>query len=165
MGYSKRPHQKKNNFFNRSWHLKPCRGLEIQKPIEALRSVKGLDNTYDISPKWARTLQSDIFHGIFKEAPPNIYVFNRSWYVTPSCGLEVQKSIQTRKTVKDLGNTFDLTQSGQELWRLKFSIGYLKRPPNIFFVLIEVEICHPAEGLRYKNPPKHLNELKAWAII
>jgi len=33
-------------------------------------SVKGLGNTFDFSPKWARTLLAGIFHGIFKETLP-----------------------------------------------------------------------------------------------
>jgi hypothetical protein len=33
-----------------------CCGLEEQKPTQALKSVKGPGNTFDLSPKWARTL-------------------------------------------------------------------------------------------------------------
>jgi hypothetical protein len=36
--------------------LTPCCGLEVQNPIQALKSVKGLGNTFDINPKWERTL-------------------------------------------------------------------------------------------------------------
>jgi hypothetical protein len=35
--------------------------LEVQKPTQALKSVKGQDNTFDINPKWTRTLPSLIY--------------------------------------------------------------------------------------------------------
>jgi hypothetical protein len=38
--------------------LTPCCGLEVQKPTQTLKSVKGPGNTFDINPKWARTLPS-----------------------------------------------------------------------------------------------------------
>jgi hypothetical protein len=31
-------------------------GLEVQKPTQALMSVKSLGNIFDLNPKWARTL-------------------------------------------------------------------------------------------------------------
>jgi hypothetical protein len=30
--------------------------LEVQKPTQALTSVKGPGNTFELNPKWARTL-------------------------------------------------------------------------------------------------------------
>jgi hypothetical protein len=45
--------------------LTPCCGLEVQKPTQALNSVKGAGNTFDLNPKWANTLQLGIFDGIF----------------------------------------------------------------------------------------------------
>jgi hypothetical protein len=33
-----------------------CCGLEVQKPTQALTSVKGPGNTFDLNSKWARTL-------------------------------------------------------------------------------------------------------------
>jgi hypothetical protein len=41
--------------------LTPCCGLEVQKPTQALKSVKGPGKTFDLSPKWARTLPSLIY--------------------------------------------------------------------------------------------------------
>jgi hypothetical protein len=32
------------------------RGLEVQNPTQALKSVKSPGNTFDINPKWSRTL-------------------------------------------------------------------------------------------------------------
>jgi hypothetical protein len=50
--------------------LTPCCGLEVQKPIQALMSVKGLGNTFDLNPKLARTLPLGIFHVVFIEPLP-----------------------------------------------------------------------------------------------
>jgi hypothetical protein len=41
--------------------LTPCCGLEVQKPTQALKSVKGAGNTFDLNPKWSRTLPSLIY--------------------------------------------------------------------------------------------------------
>ena len=42
--------------------MTPCCGLEVQKPTQALKSVKNPANTFDCNTKWARTLPSfDIF--------------------------------------------------------------------------------------------------------
>jgi hypothetical protein len=35
--------------------LTPRYGLEVQNPTQALKGVKGRDNTYDLNFKWART--------------------------------------------------------------------------------------------------------------
>jgi len=50
--------------------LTPCCGLEVQKPTQALKSVKGSGNTFEINPKWARTFPSFIyFYWKFIETP------------------------------------------------------------------------------------------------
>jgi hypothetical protein len=36
--------------------LTPCCGLEVQKTTQELKSVKGSCNTFDLRPKWARSL-------------------------------------------------------------------------------------------------------------
>jgi hypothetical protein len=41
--------------------LTPSCGLEVQKPTQALQSVKDPDNTFDLNPKWSRTLPSLIY--------------------------------------------------------------------------------------------------------
>jgi hypothetical protein len=41
--------------------LIPCSGLEVQKPTQALKSVKDQGNTFDLNPKWSRTLPSLIY--------------------------------------------------------------------------------------------------------
>jgi hypothetical protein len=38
--------------------LTPSCGLEVQKPTQALKSVKDPGNTFDLYPKWTRTLPS-----------------------------------------------------------------------------------------------------------
>jgi hypothetical protein len=35
--------------------LTPCCGLEVQKPTQTLKSVKGPGNTFYLNPKWSRT--------------------------------------------------------------------------------------------------------------
>ena len=95
--------------FNRSLHLTPSWGLEVQKLSQALMSVKGLDNTCDLDPRWARTVPSEIFIGILKETLPQFCEeFNWSWYLAPCCGLQVQKPNQTLRPVNDTGSTFYL---------------------------------------------------------
>ena len=51
----------KTKFKYQSWYLTPCCGLEVHKPTQALKSVKGPDNTFDLNPKWVRTLPSLIY--------------------------------------------------------------------------------------------------------
>jgi hypothetical protein len=38
--------------------LTPYCGFEVQKPTQALKSVKGPGNTFALNPKWSRTLPS-----------------------------------------------------------------------------------------------------------
>jgi hypothetical protein len=51
--------------------LTPCCGLEVQKPIQALKSVKDPGNTFDLNPKWSRTLPSLIYFSwdIYRDTP------------------------------------------------------------------------------------------------
>jgi hypothetical protein len=44
--------------------LTPCCGLEVQKPTQALKSVKDPGNTFDLNPKWSRTLPSLIYFSL-----------------------------------------------------------------------------------------------------
>jgi hypothetical protein len=46
--------------------------LEVQKPTQALQSVKGPSNTFDLNPKWSRTLPSLIYFSwdIYRDPPP-----------------------------------------------------------------------------------------------
>jgi hypothetical protein len=37
--------------------------LEVQKPIQALKSFNGQGNTFDLNIKWARTLRWEFFVG------------------------------------------------------------------------------------------------------
>jgi hypothetical protein len=41
--------------------LTPCCGIEVQKPTQALKLVKDPGNTFDLNPKWSRTLPSLIY--------------------------------------------------------------------------------------------------------
>ena len=94
-----------------SWYLTSCCGLEVQNRTQALQSVKGPGHTFDWHPKWSRTLPSLIYFSwdIYRDPPLHNFFFKyQSWYLTPYCGLEVQKPIQALKSVKNPGNTFDL---------------------------------------------------------
>ena len=52
--------------------MTPYCGLEVQKPSQALQSVKGLGYTLDLNPKWERTMPSfDIFSWVIYRVPPN----------------------------------------------------------------------------------------------
>jgi hypothetical protein len=84
-------------------------GLEVQKPTQALKSVKAPGNTFDIKHKWSRTLPSLIyFSWDINRAPPPIKQNQISMLIFDTlCGLEVQKPIQALKSVKGPGNTFD----------------------------------------------------------
>ena len=99
-----------------SWYVTPYCELEVQKPTQALKSVKGPVNTFDLNPKWSRTLPSLIYFSwnIYRDTPSIKKSFKyQSWYLTPYCGLEVQKPTQALKTVKVPGNIFD--------WNLKWA--------------------------------------------
>jgi hypothetical protein len=51
----------------------------VYKPTQALRVVKGPGNTFDLNPKWARTLPSLIyFHEIFIDIPLHNYFYQIS---------------------------------------------------------------------------------------
>jgi hypothetical protein len=41
--------------------LTPYCELEVQKPTQTLKAVKGPGNTFDLTPKWARTLPFGIY--------------------------------------------------------------------------------------------------------
>jgi hypothetical protein len=82
----------------------------VQKPTQAHKTVKGPGNIFDWNPRWARTLPSLIYFSwnIYRH-PSIIIIFKyQSWYLTPYCGLEVQKSTQALQSVKGLGYTFEL---------------------------------------------------------
>jgi hypothetical protein len=59
--------------------LTPCCGLEVQKPTQALKSVKGPDNTIELNPEWTRTLPSLAYFSwdIYRDTSPQ-FVFQIS---------------------------------------------------------------------------------------
>ena len=134
----------------------------MHKPTQALKSVKDPDNTFDLNLKWARTLPSEILHGIFIKPPhPQILIY-RSWHLTPCCGFEVQKSTHALKSVKSIGNTFDLNPK----WARTLPSGILPRifiePPSpiiLFYRSWHVTPCCglksvPWVGFCTSNPPQ-----------
>jgi hypothetical protein len=72
-----------------SWYFTPCCGLEVQYPTYTIKLFKVLGNTFDLSPKWQRTLHSfgNFSWDMYRVHPKSKY---QSWYLTPCCGLEVQ---------------------------------------------------------------------------
>ena len=62
----------------RAWHitayqscyLTPCCGLGVQKPTQAIKSVKGTGNTFDLNPNWARICRWEFFMGYLEKPPP-----------------------------------------------------------------------------------------------
>ena len=157
----------KTIFKYQTWYWTPCCGLEMQKPTQALKSVKDQGNYFDINPKWEWTLPSagncsmDIYR-----VPLQKRSKYQSWYLTPCCGLEVQKLTQTLKSAKDQGNTFDinpnwertLSSAGNFAWDI-YRVSLQKRlkiPKLIFDTLLWA-----SSG---KNPSKHLRQLTIRAI-
>jgi hypothetical protein len=53
-------------------------GLEVQKPTQALKSVKGPETTFDLNPKWSRTLPSLIYFSwdIYRDHPSIMFFSN-----------------------------------------------------------------------------------------
>jgi hypothetical protein len=99
----------KRKFKYQSWYLTPYCGLEVQKPTQALQSVKNPDNTFDWNPKCVRTLPSLIYLScdIYREPLHKRKFKYQSWCLTPYCGLEVQKLTQVLQSVKDYTNILD----------------------------------------------------------
>ena len=56
---------------------------------------------------------------------------NKSRYLTPCCGLDVQNPTQTLKSANGSSNTFDISPSGKELYPSfgNFSWDIYKPPP------------------------------------
>jgi hypothetical protein len=80
----------------------------VQKPYQALQSVKGPANTFDWNPKWARTLLSLIyFSWDIHRDPLHKKIKYQNWYSTLCCGLEVQKPTQALQSVSGPANTVD----------------------------------------------------------
>jgi hypothetical protein len=55
--------------------LTPGCGLEVQKPTQALKSVKGLGNIFEINTKWTRTLPFIIYWAwdIYRDPTPQFF--------------------------------------------------------------------------------------------
>jgi hypothetical protein len=143
-----------------SWYLTSCCGLEVQNPTEALKSVTGPGNTFDIGPKWERTLP---FVGIFSwdiyRVAPQIKSKYQSWYLTPCYGLEVKNTTQALKSVKGPGNTVDLSSKwertlpsfGNFLWDI-YRIPPKSKYQSWYFI--------PCYGLEVQNPTQTLKSVK-----
>ena len=111
--------------------------VEVHYPTQALKSVKGPSNTFDLNRKWQRTLPSfGNFSWDMHRVPPPKSKY-QGCNLTPCCGLEVHYPTQAFKSVKDPGNTFKISpKMGKNFAVLDiFFMGYLQRPLplTIFF--------------------------------
>jgi hypothetical protein len=81
----------------------------VQKPTQALQSVKCPANTFDWNPKWVRTLLSLIYFSwdIYRDPLHKRKFKYQSWYLTPYCGHEVQIPTQAFQSGKGPDNIFD----------------------------------------------------------
>jgi hypothetical protein len=101
---------------------------------QALKSVKGPGNTFDLNPKWSSTLPFLIYFSLDIYRDPLLHkkkIKYQSWYLTPCCGLEVQKPTQVLQSVKGQRNTFD--------WNPKWARTF----PSLIYFLWDI----------YRDPP------------
>ena len=125
--------------------MTPCCRLQVQNPTQALMSVKGPGNTFDLSPKLTITLPSLIYFSwdINREPTSTKNKFQyQSWYLTPCCWLEVQKPTQALQSIKCPDNTVDVSPKWTRTlpFLIYFFMGYLWRP------LLKDDIWHRAVG-------------------
>jgi hypothetical protein len=104
---------------------------------------------------------------MFIETPlPHFFFIHQIWYLTPCCGLEVQKPTQALKSVKGPRNTFDLSSKQTRTlpsliyfsWVIYRDQSFTKTISNI-----KIDIWHPAVGFKYRNSPRHFIQLTARA--
>jgi hypothetical protein len=155
-------------FKYQSWYLTPYCGLEVHYLTSALKSAKDPCNTFSLSSKWARTLPSLIYYlwDIYGDPPPQFVFKCQSWYLTPCCRLEVLYPTYALKTVKDPGNTFNLSSNWASMCPslIYFYWILIEIPDHNFFSNIKIDIWHPAVDLRCIIPPMHLSQLKTREI-
>jgi hypothetical protein len=50
-------------------------GVEVQKPTQPVKTAKGSGNTFDLNPKWARTLPSLIYFAwdMYRDPTPQLF--------------------------------------------------------------------------------------------
>jgi hypothetical protein len=95
------------------WYLTPCCGLEMQKPTQALKSVKGQGHIFDWIRKYIKDGKVLDHLGCKSKVFPAPLTCLGAWvgFCTSSpqqgCGLEMQKPTQALKSVKGQGHIFD----------------------------------------------------------
>jgi hypothetical protein len=92
-----------------SWYLTPCCGFEVQNPPRHFSELKGRTIHLIETPSGQELCRPlNIFHEIFIGTILQKRKFKyQSWYLTPYCGLEVQKHNQALQSVKGPDNTFE----------------------------------------------------------
>ena len=93
---------------------------------QELKSVKVLGNTFDLNPKWAKTLPSGIFHRIFKE-PPSPFLLSKLTFDTLLCAWDADIKEQKISYWARLlsGNQYKFSNVFYRLsWKLNEHHGY-----------------------------------------
>jgi hypothetical protein len=138
----------------------------VQKPTQALQSVKGPANTFDWSPKWARTLPSLIYFSwdIYRDPPStkeNSNIKVDIWHRT--VGLRCRNPPRQLGQLKTRPIPLIEVSSVQELCRPWYIfMGYLQRTPplhNLFFKYQSWYLT-PCCGLEVRKPTQALKLVK-----
>jgi hypothetical protein len=127
----------------------------------------GLDQryfaTFDINPKWERTLPSvaNFSWDIYRVPQKNPNIYADIWH--PALGLRCWYPPRHLRQIRSAKYLWSKPQVGKDFAvRCQFFMGYLygspKRNQNIW------KLPHPAVGLRCKNPPRHLSHIKSREI-
>ena len=151
-------------FKNQSWYLIPCCGLEVQKPTQAHKSVKGPGNIADLNTKWSRTLPSLIYfsYDICRDPSPQLFFKYQSWYLTSCCEFEVQKPNQVLTSVKGSDYTFDLISK----WKTTLpsliycSWNIYRDPLHNFFFKYQSWYLIPCYGFELQKPTQKHKSVK-----
>jgi hypothetical protein len=175
MGYLYRPLSIKTIKYQ-CWYLTPYCGLEVEKPTQALKSVKGRGQYLWFKPKWSRTMPSLIyFSWDINTDPPPKYIKDAKFL--PTWGVN-QRYFWAFNRLKCLDGFPHLKPTaGCQISALIFDF-FLWRgiciniPWKIYWILIQTPLYknksnikadswHLAVGLRCGNPPRHFSQLKA----
>ena len=157
--------------------MTPYCGFEVQKPTQALQSVKGAGNTFDWEPTWTRTWPSLIYFSwdIYRDPLHKNNFKYQSSYLTPCCGLEVQKLTQALQSIKGAGNTFDwvpkwirtlpsIKYCSWDIYGAPMSIKKIKYQSWYLTPCCELEVQRPAQALRsVKDPGNTFDINPKWA--
>jgi hypothetical protein len=136
-------------------------GVSINIPWKIF---KGPGNTFDWNPKWSRTLPSLIYFlwNIYRD-PSSIKKKSNIkvdiWHPTVD--------LRCRNPPRHLSLGIKSKVLPGPLADLSVWVGFCTSSPQLgvkYQHNIKVDIWHPTVGLRCRNPPRHLSQLKAQEI-